>query len=107
MQVRTNCLEIVKATALSSGLIALTLSRVGIPGVRVSLAFFVLDWSLLVLLLGSLHFGPRLYRTQLQLWRRPIKRVAIVGAGDAGMTLVRESRVGSLFKMPARGHLRR
>lgn len=83
-------LEIVKATVLSSGLIALTLPRVGIPGVRVSLAFFVLDWLLLVLLLGGLHFGPRLYRTQLQLWRRPIKRVAIVGAGDAGMTLVRE-----------------
>jgi FlaA1/EpsC-like NDP-sugar epimerase/dTDP-4-amino-4,6-dideoxygalactose transaminase len=83
-------LEIVKATTLSSVIIALALPRIGIAGVRLPLAFFVLDWSLLVLLLGGLHFGPRLYQTQLQLWRRPIKRVAIVGAGDAGMTLVRE-----------------
>jgi len=83
-------LQIVKATTVSTVFIAFALSRFVLAGTRLPLAFFVLDWALLLLLLGALHFGARLYRAQSQLWRRPIKKVAIVGAGDAGMSLVRQ-----------------
>jgi FlaA1/EpsC-like NDP-sugar epimerase/dTDP-4-amino-4,6-dideoxygalactose transaminase len=83
-------LEIVKATTVSTVFIAFALSRLVLAGDRLPLAFFVLDWALLLLLLGALHLGARLYRAQSQLWRRPIKKVAIVGAGDAGMSLVRQ-----------------
>jgi FlaA1/EpsC-like NDP-sugar epimerase/dTDP-4-amino-4,6-dideoxygalactose transaminase len=40
--------------------------------------------------LGGLHFGPRLYRSQLAIGRKRGKRVVVVGAGDAGMTVVKE-----------------
>lgn len=83
-------LEIVEATTLSSVMIAALLPRAGILPPNLSLAFFVLDWALLNLLLGTFHFGTRLYRSELWLQRTHVKQVAIVGAGDAGMTLVRE-----------------
>jgi len=83
-------LEIVEATTLSSVMIAAVLPRAGILPPGLSLAFFVLDWALLILLLGTFHFGARLYRSELWLGRKHVKQVAIVGAGDAGMTLVRE-----------------
>ena len=83
-------LEIVKAAAASSVVMAGLLVRTGIFYPYSSLAFFVLDWALLILLLGGFHFGARLYRSELWIWRKHVKPVAIVGAGDAGMTLVRE-----------------
>lgn len=83
-------LEIGKAVTFSSLIIAGALPRVGILRSDFSLAFFVLDWALLILLLGGFHFGARLYQSQLWISRKPVKQVAIVGAGDAGMTLVRE-----------------
>ncbi|HET7109134.1 MAG TPA: DegT/DnrJ/EryC1/StrS family aminotransferase [Candidatus Acidoferrum sp.] len=83
-------LAIVEATTLSSVLIAAVLPRAGVLPPGLSLAFFVLDWALLILLLGTFHFGARLYRSELWLRRTHVKPVAIVGAGDAGMTLVRE-----------------
>jgi FlaA1/EpsC-like NDP-sugar epimerase len=83
-------MEIVKAVTLSSVIIAGVLPRAGILRSDFSLAFFVLDWSLLILLLGGFHFEARLYRSELWTWRKPVRQVAIVGAGDAGMTLVRE-----------------
>jgi perosamine synthetase len=83
-------LEIVKAVTLSSVIITGVLPRAGILRSDFSLAFFVLDWALLILLLGSFHFGARLYRSELWIRRKTVKQVAIVGAGDAGMTLVRE-----------------
>ncbi|HET6932453.1 MAG TPA: DegT/DnrJ/EryC1/StrS family aminotransferase [Candidatus Acidoferrum sp.] len=83
-------LEIVKAVTLSSVILTGVLPRAGILRSDFSLAFFVLDWALLILLLGSFHFGARLYRSELWMRRKAVKQVAIVGAGDAGMTLVRE-----------------
>ena len=82
-------LAITKAVCLSSLLIALLISRLEIGGPE-SLGLFVLDWALCQIFLGGFHFAPRIYQFQSALWRRPRKRVAMVGAGDAGMTLVKE-----------------
>ena len=82
-------LGITKAISLSSLLIALFVSRLEIGGPE-TLGLIVLDWSLCQLFLGGLHFAPRIYQSQSMLWRKPLKRVAVVGAGDAGMTLVKD-----------------
>jgi FlaA1/EpsC-like NDP-sugar epimerase len=53
-------------------------------------ALFVLDWSHSILLLVALHFAQRVYRTLLAVGRTRGKRALIVGAGDAGSSVVRE-----------------
>jgi FlaA1/EpsC-like NDP-sugar epimerase len=83
-------LGIVEAVTPSTVIIAGVLPRAGFLSPDFSLAFFVLDWALLILLLGTFHFGTRLYRSEFWISRKHVKQVAIVGAGDAGMTLVRE-----------------
>lgn len=57
------------------------------------LGLFVLDWALLQFLLCGLHFGARIYRSQQAFIRRRGKRgkrVVIVGAGDAGSSVLQE-----------------
>jgi FlaA1/EpsC-like NDP-sugar epimerase/dTDP-4-amino-4,6-dideoxygalactose transaminase len=81
---------IVQAISLSSFLIFLAINRLGLSGEKLPLAVIVLDWALCVLLLGGLHFSVRIYKSQRSLTRRAHKRVAVVGAGDAGMSLVKE-----------------
>lgn len=83
-------LSIVKAIGLSSALIFVFLNRQGLALERLPLALIVLDWALSQMLVSGLHFGKRISQTQQLLWRKPNRRVAIVGAGDAGMSLVRE-----------------
>jgi FlaA1/EpsC-like NDP-sugar epimerase len=60
------------------------------PNLKTPAALFIVDWAFLQLLWGSLHFGPRVFKTQQVAWRKAGKRVLIVGAGDAGMTLLKE-----------------
>lgn len=93
-------LGIVKAIGFSSSLIYLFLNRLSNGSMRLSLGVIVLDWAICHILLGGLHFGARLYQTQALFWRRPKKRVAIIGAGDAGVRLVRELTASS--KAPCR-----
>jgi FlaA1/EpsC-like NDP-sugar epimerase len=57
---------------------------------RIPLALFILDWMILQLLWSGLQFGPRIFKTQRAVRRKHGKRVLIVGAGDAGMTLLKE-----------------
>lgn len=57
---------------------------------KIPLALFVLDWMVLQVLWGSLHFGFRIFKTQQAVRRKHGRRVLIVGAGDAGMTLLKE-----------------
>jgi FlaA1/EpsC-like NDP-sugar epimerase len=57
---------------------------------RIPSALFVIDWMLLQLLWGCLHFGVRIFKTQQAVHRKHGRRVLIVGAGDAGMTLLKE-----------------
>jgi UDP-N-acetylglucosamine 4,6-dehydratase len=81
---------IVKAVSISSVLILLAANRVALVGQRLSPAMLVLDWALCVLFLGGLHFAARIYQSQRTLLHKGNKRVAVVGAGDAGMSVVRE-----------------
>jgi FlaA1/EpsC-like NDP-sugar epimerase len=78
-----------KAVTLSSLVIAIFLLHGGMGG-RDPLALLVMDWALCVLFLGALHFAARIYQSQSMNWHHPLKRIAVVGAGDAGATLVKE-----------------
>src|SRR5215471_3960085 len=83
-------LGIMKAVGFSSLLIYVLLNRLVIGDLRLPLSLIVLDWAGCQILVGGLHFGARVYQAQKIFWSKPGKRVAIVGAGDAGMRLVRE-----------------
>lgn len=53
-------------------------------------ALFVLDAALLAPSWGALHFGPRVVRAHLASQRKHGSRVVIVGAGDAGLSVLKE-----------------
>ena len=82
-------LLILKSIAVSSalfwGVVALPLGRH-----RVSAAVYVMDAAFLILLWGALHFGGRILRAQKAAARKAGKPVVIVGAGDAGMQVLRD-----------------
>ncbi len=59
-------------------------------GLKIPAAVFLVDWAFLQLFWGGLHFGGRILRTQHAAGRKGGKRVVIVGAGDAGMALLKE-----------------
>jgi FlaA1/EpsC-like NDP-sugar epimerase/dTDP-4-amino-4,6-dideoxygalactose transaminase len=81
--------NIIKAVSFSSILIFLFV-HFAVSKDFPPLALFVLDWALLQLLLCGLHFGARIYKSQRALGRRRGKRVVIVGAGDAGISVIHE-----------------
>ena len=83
-------LGIMKAIGFSTLLIYLLMNRLVAGSMRLPLSLIVLDWAGSQILVSGLHFGARLYHAQRVFWSKPAKRLAIVGAGDAGMTLVRE-----------------
>jgi len=60
------------------------------PRLHVPLAVFAMDWAFLQLLWGGLHFGYRVVRTQQASWWPSGRRVVIVGAGEAGLALIKE-----------------
>lgn len=53
-------------------------------------ALFVLEWTQSIFLLAALHFGERVYKTLRAIGRTRGKRALIIGAGDAGSSVVRE-----------------
>jgi FlaA1/EpsC-like NDP-sugar epimerase len=53
-------------------------------------ALFVLDWTQSIFLLAALHFGVRVQKTLLAVGRTKGKRALIIGAGDAGTSVVRD-----------------
>jgi FlaA1/EpsC-like NDP-sugar epimerase len=53
-------------------------------------ALFVLDWTLSIFSLAALHFSARVYKTLRSIGRTRGKRALIIGAGDAGTSVVRE-----------------
>src|SRR5262249_5879406 len=83
-------LSITKAVCLSSFLIVLVIRQTAPANTSSATALLVMNGAFCLLLLGGLHFGARIYNLQQTLWRKRGKRVAVVGAGDAGMSLVRE-----------------
>ena len=82
-------ISIIKVVTTSSiGVCALIWWR--FPQLKVPAAIFVVDWAFLQLFWGGLHFGARVLKTQQAVSRMGGKRVVIVGAGDAGMSLLKE-----------------
>jgi FlaA1/EpsC-like NDP-sugar epimerase len=80
---------VIKAVSLSS-LAFCALSRfVGLTE-PLPAALFVLEWTQSILLLAALHCGERVYRTLRAIGRTRGKRALIIGAGDAGTSVVRE-----------------
>jgi len=68
------------------------------PQLKVTAAVFAVDWAFLQLLWGGLHYGPRIVKTQQAVWRTDGKRVVIVGAGDAGIALLKDLALDSTSK---------
>ena len=60
------------------------------PQLKMPPALFVFDWAILLLLWGAMHFGMRVVKTQKKTWSKAGKRVIVVGAGDAGITLLKD-----------------
>jgi FlaA1/EpsC-like NDP-sugar epimerase len=60
------------------------------PEPSMPFVLFVLDWMIVQCLWSALHFGSRIIKTQQAVRRKQGRRVLIVGAGDAGMTLLKE-----------------
>jgi len=67
---------------------ALTIWR--FPSLKMPAAVFVFDWAMVLLLWGAMHFGWRVVKAQQSAWRKTGKRVIVVGAGDAGITLLKD-----------------
>jgi len=81
--------QIMKACALSSVLAFTVIELLAEPADALPLALFILDWALFQFLLGGLHFGRPFLRSFGALKRTAAKRVLIVGAGDAGTSVVK------------------
>jgi len=60
------------------------------PRLKMPPALFAFDWTILLLMWGALHFGARIFHAQQTAWRKTGKRVIVVGAGDAGITLLKD-----------------
>ena len=60
------------------------------PSLKIPAAVFAIDWAFLQLFWGGLHFGVRVLKAQQASSRRGGRRVAIVGAGDAGIMLLKD-----------------
>jgi len=63
-------------------------------GQAIPRSVILLDWAGMVLLLGGLHAGTRLFREHFypMIMTRPPKRVLVVGASEAGVALIHELR---------------
>ena len=70
-------------------------TRIWLKSLVLPPALFVADWVLLQFLLCGMHFGVRIYKTQRAVTRKGGKKVVIVGAGDAGMTVLKELALGA------------
>jgi FlaA1/EpsC-like NDP-sugar epimerase len=59
-------------------------------GIRLPMAILILNWMLVIFLLTGLHFGVRLYNAHRAIGRHGGKRALIIGAGDAGTSVLKE-----------------
>jgi FlaA1/EpsC-like NDP-sugar epimerase len=87
-------ISVTKAISASSILLWLFV-RVSFPYLRIPSAVFLVDWAFLHLFWGSLHFGNRIFTTRQSANRKTGRRVVIVGAGDAGMRILKELALDS------------
>lgn len=80
---------ILKSIALSSALFW-SIVALRFHALRISFAVILTDAAFLILLWSGLHFGSRVLRAQKAAARKAGKPVVIVGAGDAGMQVLRD-----------------
>lgn len=85
----SDVLRVIRGVAIGSALF-LIVSRVFNFRHEIPAALFVLDAAILVSLWGLLHCGVRFLDSLRATLRTKGKRVLIVGAGDAGMSLAKE-----------------
>lgn len=85
-------ISICETVSLSSVLCVLAI-RISFPTLHLPLSLFVIDWALLQFFWGTLHLGARVYKTVRVVGRCNHKRVVIVGAGDAGLNVLKELTV--------------
>ncbi len=82
-------ITIVKAVAAGSLTFAI-IARWQFSALRIPAGAFAMDAAFLVILLVALHFGMRILKTERASWRHGGKRVIVIGAGDAGMSMLKE-----------------
>jgi FlaA1/EpsC-like NDP-sugar epimerase len=85
----SDVLRVIRGVSIGSVLF-LIVSRIANFRHEIPAALFVLDAAILVSLWGLLHCGVRLVGSLRAAFRTKGKRVLIVGAGDAGMSLAKE-----------------
>jgi len=85
----SDVLRVIRGVSIGSALF-LIVSRLANFRHEIPAALFVLDAAILVSLWGLLHCGVRLLGSLRAAFRTKGKRVLIVGAGDAGMSLAKE-----------------
>jgi FlaA1/EpsC-like NDP-sugar epimerase len=85
----SDVLRVIRGVSIGSVLF-LIVSRIANFRHEIPAALFVLDAAILVSLWGLLHCGVRLLGSLRAAFRTKGKRVLIVGAGDAGMSLAKE-----------------
>jgi FlaA1/EpsC-like NDP-sugar epimerase len=82
-------ISIVKVVAASSAAFAL-FARWQFSAFRIPTGVFAMDATFLLILLVALHFGMRVFKTERASWRHDGKRVIVIGAGDAGLKMLKE-----------------
>ena len=85
--------SIVKAVSVGTGLLVLPIFFARASGYPRSL--FIIDWFLMIVLLGGSRFLIRGLREFMPRFLRSGQRVLVVGAGDAGEMIVRELKRNS------------
>jgi FlaA1/EpsC-like NDP-sugar epimerase len=92
-----NMLDLVSMarTISASSILLCAFVKVSFPQLRIPTAVFLVDWAFLHLFWGSLHFGNRVFATRQSANRKTGRRVVIVGAGDAGMRILKELALDS------------
>jgi FlaA1/EpsC-like NDP-sugar epimerase len=90
-------ISVSKAASLSS-LVYFAVVRTGLTGLHLPIALLILDWALLQFFWGGLHFGMRVFTVQRAIRRKVGKRVIIAGAGDAGVSVLKELVLDSAFR---------
>lgn len=79
---------IVKALSFSS-LVFWGTTQIALD-LEIPVALLILDWALATFLLAGLHFGFQVQNAQRAMRRNGGKRALIVGAGDAGTSILRD-----------------
>jgi FlaA1/EpsC-like NDP-sugar epimerase len=82
-------LSIAKAVTASS-ILFWGFARFELVSLKIPFAVFLIDWAFLLIAWCGLHFSARILRVHAAASHRVGKRVVIVGAGDAGMALLKE-----------------